>query len=453
MRDYAIFRFGPDGTVASWNAGAERLFGFSAAEAIGKPLDAFFPPEERAQVPSYFIEAATRGRWDGSGWRLRRDGERFRALDTLTAARDSRDSLEGYIYLAHNVSERLEIEQSLRRSEATLAALLESAAQAVIATDESGRITLANARAEEYFGYPRAELLGRSLDMLLPALPPGEAAKRVETVARRKDGSEFPVEVGMSRADTDDNVTAIAIITDITERKRAEQELRRSHDDLRRFAFIAAHDLQEPLRAVTSYTQFLEKRYKGRLDPDADEFIRYIVAGALRMKVLLRDVQAYTTLLTDPSPEQRQMLDLNEVLRLALGGLKEQIAEAHAEVTHEPLPSTLGIGSELALLFQNLIDNAIKYRSAAAPRIHIRARRSGPEWVISVQDNGIGIDPRHVEQIFSIFRRLHGPEFSGSGAGLAICKKIVDRHGGRIWVDSRPGEGSEFYFTLPAEAS
>lgn len=220
VRDYAIFRLGPDGTVASWNAGAERLFGFSAAEAIGKPLDAFFPPEERAQVPSYFIEAATRGRWDGSGWRLRRDVERFRALDTLTAARDSRDSLEGYIYLAHNVSERLEIEQSLRRSEATLAALLESAAQAVIATDESGRITLANARAEEYFGYPRAELLGRSLDMLLPALPPGEAAKRVETVARRKDGSEFPVEVGMSRADTDDNVTAIAIITDITERKR-----------------------------------------------------------------------------------------------------------------------------------------------------------------------------------------------------------------------------------------
>jgi signal transduction histidine kinase len=235
------------------------------------------------------------------------------------------------------------------------------------------------------------------------------------------------------------------------ERRVAERtrELSRSNDELRQFAYVASHDLQEPLRTVASYAQLLAKRYRGKLDIDADEFIRYMVEGVTRMHNLLNDMLAYSRV-TESKDKVLAPANLEAVLNSAVMNLEASIAETQAEVTHEALPNIVGDEIQLTQVLQNLIGNAIKYRGADPPRIHISAARENDEWTVSVVDNGIGIDPQYAERIFGIFKRLHGRELPGTGMGLAICKRIIERHGGRIWVDSQAGNGSTFRFTLPA---
>ncbi len=227
------------------------------------------------------------------------------------------------------------------------------------------------------------------------------------------------------------------------------QELSRSNDELRQFAYVASHDLQEPLRTVGSYAQLLAKRYQGKLGEDADDFIRYIVDGVYRMHVLLNDMLAYSRV-TDTNGRPMAPADCEMILKTAIMNLEASIKENEAEITHAPLPTLVADDVQLTQLFQNLIGNGIKYRSTETPKIHVTAQRGDGEWTFGVRDNGIGIDPKYRERIFGIFKRLHGKELPGTGMGLAICKKIVERHGGRIWVDGAPGEGSTFWFTLPA---
>ena len=233
--------------------------------------------------------------------------------------------------------------------------------------------------------------------------------------------------------------------------KQAEK-LARSNADLERFAYIASHDLKEPLRMVMSFTKLLAKRYKDRLDTDAEQFIGFAVDGAERMEQLIQDLLTYSRV--SVADKQFQPVDCQAAFTLALINLKTAIEESGATVTRGPLPVVPGDHTQLAQLFQNLIGNAVKYRSEAPPTVHVSAtRRTVPddsdEWLFSVRDNGIGIDPQYAERIFVIFQRLHGREqYPGTGVGLAICKKIVERHGGRIWVESRLGQGSTFYFTL-----
>ncbi len=248
---------------------------------------------------------------------------------------------------------------------------------------------------------------------------------------------------------------------DITERKRAEEQLRatladleRSNADLEHFAYAASHDLQEPLRMVASFVQLLAERYRGRLDADADEFIGYVVDGVKRMQQLILDLLEYSRVSTRGAP--LRPTDANLACRTALRDLELAITESGATVICDPLPVVLADATQLTRVFQNLIGNAIKFRGAEPPRIRIWAeQRPGPnlrpEWVFAVQDNGIGIEPEYFERIFIIFQRLHSPrQYPGTGIGLAVCKRIVERHGGRIWVESTPGQGSTFYFTLPA---
>ena len=243
----------------------------------------------------------------------------------------------------------------------------------------------------------------------------------------------------------------------LVERKQSEEvlavqakELARSNTELQHFAYVASHDLQEPLRMVTSYTQLLAKRYKGQLDTDADEFIAYAVDGGTRMQALINDLLTYSRVGTQG--KDFELIDCEAVLDRTLVNLQAAVQENEAVLTHYPLPTVMADDSQLGQVFQNLIGNAIKYHGDEQPEVHIGAERKNGVWLFSVRDNGIGIDPEHAERIFLIFQRLHTrAEYSGTGIGLAICKRIVERHGGRIWVESEPGKGSSFYFTIPTE--
>jgi PAS domain S-box-containing protein len=245
-------------------------------------------------------------------------------------------------------------------------------------------------------------------------------------------------------------------LEDISERKTIERalqlhmkELERSNADLEQFAYVASHDLQEPLRMIASFTQLLAKRYKGKLDSDADEFIAYIVDGSTRMHRLINDLLAYARLSSRAA--EFVPTDCEAVFADAVSNLGSAREENGATVTHDPLPTVMADKDQLSRLFQNLLSNAIKFRAADPPVVHVSARRSGNEWLFSVRDNGIGIDPEQFERVFLVFQRLHGKsEYSGTGVGLAICRKIVERHGGKIWIESHAGKGSTFYFTLPA---
>jgi signal transduction histidine kinase len=245
-------------------------------------------------------------------------------------------------------------------------------------------------------------------------------------------------------------------IEDTSERKAVERalqlhakELERSNADLEQFAYVASHDLQEPLRMITSFTQLLAKRYQGKLDADADEFIAYIVDGATRMHRLINDLLAYARL--GSRAAEFVPTDCEAVFADAVSNLGSAMQENGATVTRDPLPTVMADKDQLSRLFQNLLGNAIKFRAADPPVVHVSARRNENEWLFSVRDNGIGIDPEQFGRVFLIFQRLHGKsEYSGTGVGLAICRKVVERHGGKIWIESQAGKGSTFYFTLPA---
>ena len=227
-------------------------------------------------------------------------------------------------------------------------------------------------------------------------------------------------------------------------------ELGRSNADLQQFAYVASHDLQEPLRMVSSYTQLIARRYKGKLDADADEFIAFAVDGANRMQRLILDLLAYSRVNT--AGRQFEPTAMETVLTAALNNLTNAVKESQAIITHDPLPAVMGDDKQLAQLFQNLLSNAVKFGGAQPPRIHISAKQTDGEWLCSVRDHGIGLDPQYADRIFVIFQRLHTrEEYPGTGIGLAICKKIIERHGGHMWVESELGKGATFYFTLRDE--
>jgi signal transduction histidine kinase len=251
-------------------------------------------------------------------------------------------------------------------------------------------------------------------------------------------------------------VTRDTLAEEVVVRRKAQEDLieaadalQQSNRDLEQFAYVASHDLQEPLRTVASYLQLVKKRYAGRLDSDADEFIDFAVDGAGRMQQIIRDLLVYSRIGTQG--KSFSAVDCNEALRDVMHNLKADVIRQEAEVTHDPLPRVSGDRVQMARLLQNLISNAIKYRSDARPKVHVSARRSGDEWILSVTDNGIGIAPEHADRIFGMFQRLHArDEYSGTGIGLAICKRIAGRHGGRIWLESEPGRGATFSFSIPA---
>jgi signal transduction histidine kinase len=249
------------------------------------------------------------------------------------------------------------------------------------------------------------------------------------------------------RAEEEIKEKGVELTRSNSELEHANSELGRSNADLEQFAYVASHDLQEPLRIVAGYTQLLARRYQGKFDADADEYISYVVDGTKRMQVLISDLLTYSR-----AGKQKDLrpVNLNEVYGRVTGNLKLLIAESNATITRGELPTVMADQMQMTQLLQNLVGNAVKYRGEAPPAVHVQAERRSHEWLISVTDNGIGIDPKYFDKIFILFQRLHGKgEYSGTGIGLSICKKIVENHGGRIWVESAPGRGSTFYFTMP----
>jgi PAS domain S-box-containing protein len=369
-----------------------------------------------------------------------------------------------------DITERKHGEAALRESEARFRSLTQLSSDWYWEQDASFGLTFMSGRMGERTGLDAAAYLGRKRwDSPALNLSEDDWAKHRAQLERHEPFRNFemqrPSEQGGSRwislsgeplfDEAGRFIGYRGVGSDITERKQAEialreahEELKRSNSELEQFAYVASHDLQEPLRMVSSYTQLLLRRFGERFDGDSREFMGYIVDGAARMKQLIEDLLAYSRVGTR-SKDFREV-PVEEALRRAVSNLRAAIEETGAAVSWDALPSVLADDTQLTQLFQNLIGNALKFRSASVPRIHVFVSAKEGQWHFMVRDNGIGIEPPYFERIFMVFQRLHNKaEYPGTGIGLAICKKVVERHGGRIWVESRPGEGSAFHFTLP----
>lgn len=409
---------------------------------------------------------------------------------------------EAFNKMAERVKASVDIEAAARvETENIMNAMVET----LIVVDPEGNIRKANKATFELLGYKKDELIGSPINKLMgqkdavkefKRLIKEGVAKNLEKTYLTKDGREVPVGFSVSslKSGNEELKGVVCVAGDITERRRAEEALRKARDELEirveertgdlakaneeleievterrraeaklketlvelkcsnveleQFAYAASHDLQEPLRMVASYVQLLERRYKGKLDVDADDFIVYAVDGATRMQTLINDLLTYSRVGTRGKPFEPT--NCSAIIDQTLANLEMAIEKSGSVVTQDVLPTVMADASQLVQLFQNLIGNAIKFRGEEPPRVHVSAKQKENEWVFSVQDNGMGIDSQYAERIFQVFQRLHTrAEYPGTGIGLAVCRRIVERHGGRIWVESEPGKGSTFYFTMP----
>lgn len=424
-------------------------------------------PEDREQCRHALLEAARDQKAFSLDCRVRRaDGEFRWSLNSGRPRFNTRGEFSGFAGSVIDVHER---KQSARTS-ALLAAIVDSCDDAIISKDLNGVITSWNQGAARLFGYTAEEVIGKSILILIPwdrqeeepdilaRLRRGERIDHFETIRIRKDGTHRHVSLTISPVKDGDGriVGASKVARDVTERVLHEKALRdanialkRANNDLEQFAYSASHDLQEPLRMISAYSELLRRKFGGKLGPQGDEYIGYAVDGAIRMERLLRDLRIYTQVSTgDQKPPGE--IDSGQILQKTLLNLQAAIKDSGATITTGCLPHVRMLDFQLEQVFQNLIGNAIRYCGEGPPRIRVSAERQGDDWLFSVQDNGIGIEPQFKEQVFGIFKRLHSAsEHPGTGMGLAICQRIIERAGGRIWVESEPGRGSTFYFTIP----
>jgi PAS domain S-box-containing protein len=456
------------GKIVLVNAEVERLFGYPREELLGGSIDILVPTSERAghggHRASFVGNPESRRMGVGRDlYGMRKDGTKVPVEIGLNPIR----TRAGLMVLSAitDITERKLADERFRL-------VVEACPSGMIMTDENGKIVLINAEAERLFGYAREELFGKTIDILVPsAVRAGHAEHRGAFIERpearrmgigrdlygvRKNGTQIPIEIGLNPIRTSDGLMILSAITDISERKRAIQvlakrseELERSNADLEQFANVASHDLQEPLRMVASYAELLAEHYKNACDEKAEKYIRYTVDGARRMQQLVKDLLTFSRVGTQgkmPAPVRSGI-----VVKNVLDSLKVAIEESHAEIVCGNLPAVSADEVQLAQVFQNLIGNALKFHGGRPPHIHIGAERNDHKWTFSVKDNGIGIEKQYGELVFQMFQRLHERgRYDGSGIGLAIAKKIVERHDGRIWFDSELGNGSTFFFTMPA---
>ena len=466
----AVVTVDAQGRIVLVNGETERMFGYNRDELIGRSVDLLVPERFRAAHPdhrkAFMRHPETRAMGGGRDlYGLRRDGTEFPVEIGLRPI----ETPDGAMVMSAivDITERKQAEERFRLA-------VESSPSGMVMVDSQGRIVLVNAEAERLFGYKRDELLGQSTELLFPerfrnllphlrptfqALPEARPmGAGLELYGLRKNGTEFPIEIGLNPIKTSSGAFVLSAIVDITERKRTEnelvqqtRELARSNSELAQFAYVASHDLQEPLRTVASYTELLEHRYGDRLDEDARTYIKFARDGAVRMQRLLEALLAYSRVGT--RTREPISTDAGRALDHALDALKAAIDEAGAKIVRGKLPAVMADPTQLAEMFQNLVGNGVKFRGKIAPVVEIGARRRDSAWVFSVRDNGIGIESVDFDRIFQVFQRLHTrEEYPGTGIGLAICRRIAERMGGTVWVESEPGKGSTFFFDVPDRA-
>jgi len=463
------------GEIVLLNVQAEKQFGYRRDELVGQKVKNIIPEgfAERLIADGTRTAAEALAQQIGMGIELigrRKNGSDFPIEIMLSPL----ESAEGILVTAaiRDITERKRAEVALQVTEERLRLLINGVVDyAIFMLDPEGRITTWGEGAQRMKGYRAEEIIGQHFSKFyLPEeaaqQKPAQELKIAAQQGRfeeegwrmRKGGSVYWASVIITPLfDKSGQLRGFGkLISDISERKKAEErlartmeDLKRSNEELQQFAYVASHDLQEPLRMVASYTELLAQRYKGRLDSDADQFIAYAVDGSTRMQALIQDLLAYSR--AGANGTALREISSENALKEAVASLRAAIEESGAVVTHDSLPAITTDGRQLTQVFQNLIGNAIKYHGAQVPNVHVSAAKNGGnEWIFCVRDNGMGIDPQYFERIFIIFQRLHGrEEFKGTGIGLAICKKIVERLGGRIWVESKPEKGSSFYFGLP----
>ena len=403
---------------------------------------------------------------------LRTTDTNDRYLMRILPYRTVENVIDGVVLTFVNVTDLKRAEEAAHAAQVYAEDIVDTVREPLLVLDATLRVQSANRSFYETFAVTPAETEGRLLYELdggqwdIPEL----RSLLTEVLSQNHAFADFAVEHDFPAIGrktmllnarkvsglTNDKELILLAIEDVSERKRAEEtlsqrtaELQRSNEELQQFAHIVSHDLHEPLRTVAGHVQLLARRYQGKLDADADEFIGYAVEGTRRMQALIQDLLAYAR--AGGTAQEFTAVDCEALLQHTLDDLRRAIEEKSAGVTHDPLPTVRGDAKQLGLVFQNLIGNALKFHGQAPPRIHLSARQDGSQWIFAVRDNGIGIDAQQVERVFQVFQRLHpDSDYPGTGIGLAICKKIVERHGGRIWVESAPGQGATFFFTLPA---
>jgi PAS domain S-box-containing protein len=457
--------------MTDWSPEIEELYGLPSGGFDGRheSWESFLIPEDLARVRIEIEESLRTGGFQ-SEWRVRRAGDGqirwLAARGTVLFDDAGRPTRMRGINI--DVTDRKRAEELVRHSEERYRALIWATSQ-IVWTSDPGGVGTDSPSWRAFTGQSEEQMRGFGwADAIHPADCEGVVTLWNEAVRNRSmfeadyrlrhcDGEYRDMSVrGAPVLNTDGSIREwVGACTDITDRKRAQEalalksaELARSNAELQRFAYVASHDLQEPLRIVANFTQLLAERYGSQLDDDAREFIAYAVGGARRMRTMIQDLLAYSRVETEI--RSIEPVDSTESLGRALWNLRTSIDERAAIVSYGELPSVQANGSQLAQLFQNLIGNGIKFNRSTPPRVNISAIRNGGDWVFSVGDNGIGIEPQFAERIFVIFQRLHrSEEYPGTGIGLALCKKIVERYGGKIWVESKPGDGSTFFFSIP----
>ncbi len=478
------------GMITDVNRATERITGYSRDELLGKPFKGFFTDPDRAEAGISKVLADE----SVTGYELTlvaRNGRQVPVNYNATVIRDERGRVTGILGSARDMSEIFKIQEELRIANLYNRSLIEASLDPLVTIDRRGKITDVNRETETVTGRTRDELVGTVFSDYF--VDPKKARAGYKQVFKEGTVKDYPLEIrhqdgrvtpvlynaSVYRDETGDVEGVFAAARDISSIKRVEEELRqkseelaRSNKELEQFAYVASHDLQEPLRMITSYTQLLERRCKDKLDADGKEFMGFITDGAVRMQGLIQDLLAYSragSKAFEPEPAE-----CDHIFDQVIKNLEPVIQESGAKVTHDSLPTVVADGTQMVQLLQNLIGNAIKFRGKQKPKVHVSASRmavseipipksdgaeekspgsgakTGHAWVFSVRDNGIGIAPKFRERIFMVFQRLHGKqEYPGTGIGLSICKKIVERHGGRIWVESESGKGSTFWFTIP----
>jgi len=461
-----------DGYFLRVNPSLCEMLGYSREELIGCSVKELSHPEDRdvTDADRARVLRGELGKAEFEKRYLRKDGTVVWVDLAIALVRSAAGAPEYEVAILDDITERKHAEAALRESEARFRSLTQLSSDWYWEQDDCFRLTFMSGRMGERTGLDAKSYLGQQRwDRPALNLTEDDWRRHRQQLVRHEPFHDFEMQrpsadggsrwISLSGEPVFDDAGRFTgyrgVGKDITERKQAEIELREAHEELKRsnseleqFAYVASHDLQEPLRMVSSYTQLLLRRYGERFEGDAKEFMGYIVDGAARMKQLIEDLLAYSRVGT--RGKDFHEVEVEGALRRAVTNLRAAIEESGASVTWDALPTVIADDLQLTQLFQNLIGNALKFRSASVPRVSVSATEKEKEWEFKVRDNGIGIEPQYFERIFMVFQRLHNKtEYPGTGIGLAICKKVVERHGGRIWVEAQPGEGSAFHFTLP----